>query len=278
MKKYYTVLIVFFVFVSFTRAQQVADTLATLEQHFESFKYTDVIQTADSLLKNNPGFSKEKLLEIFRVKGISEYSLLEEANASKSFLEIIKIDSTFKLDSAQTSPKIIEFFNNVKAKYKSDQVKQRELQAGLDTLYIPQNARNLAAEEKLRSTMIRSLIMPGLGHMYIGEKTKGLLLTSLSAVSLGSMIYFFINTNKKENAYQTETNPDLMQVRFNDYNDSYKLRNASIIAFAVLWLYSQVDILFFTDFNGKADLQSQNIPRLKYDPFKGFRLSYDFSF
>jgi len=125
--------------------------------------------------------------------------------------------------------------------------------------------------------MLRSIVLPGMGHIFIGEKTKGLILTSLSAVSFCSMIYLIFNTNKRQNDYQSETDPNLMVERYNDYNNSYKFRNASIITFAVIWLYSQVDILFFIDFENEIDLSSQKLPQLKYDAFRGIQLCYNFS-
>lgn len=278
MKKIYALIIISFFLTSLTSAQQEIDPLNILKTQFESFQYAEVIQSADSLLKNNTGLSNKQLIEIYRVKGISEYSLLEEANAGKSFNSILNIDSTFQLDSATTSPKIIDFFNNIKAKFSREKAVQRELQAKPDTVNNPAYKPDRLQAENLRNAMIRSLILPGLGHLYLGEKTRGILLTSASAISMGAMIYFIIDANKKQSDYQGETNPALIPARYNDYNNSYKFRNASIIMFAALWLYSQADILFFTDFNSGSELHTRLLPRLNYDYQRGLLLSYDLSF
>ncbi len=278
MKKCYIVFLMLFIFTTLINAQQIVNPLDTLVRLFESFEYPKVIATVDSLLKNNLTFTEKQLIEIYRVKGISEFSLLEEENAKKSFIAILNLDGKFELDSSSTSPKIIYFFNNVKSKYLDDLNRQKELQTKQGTLYTSRVAKNIAVKENLRKAMIRSIVLPGMGHIFIGEKTKGLILTSLSAVSFGSMIYLIFNTNKKQNDYQSETDPNLMAERYNDYNNSYKFRNASIITFAVIWLYSQVDILFFTDFENEIDLSSQKLPQLKYDAFRGIQLCYNFSF
>ena len=267
-----------FIFTTFITAQQNVNPIDTLVRLFESFQYPKVIAACDSLLKNNLTFTEKQLIEIYRVKGISEFSLLEEENAKKSFIAILNLDSEFELDSSSTSPKIIYFFNNVKSKYIDDLNRQKELQTKQGTLYTSRVAKNIAVKENLKKAMLRSIVLPGMGHIFIGEKTKGLILTSLSAVSFCSMIYLIFNTNKRQNDYQSETDPNLMVERYNDYNNSYKFRNASIITFAVIWLYSQVDILFFTDFENEIDLSSQKLPQLKYDAFRGIQLCYNFSF
>ena len=278
MKKCYPVFLMLFIFTTFITAQQNVNPIDTLVRLFESFQYPKVIAACDSLLKNNLTFTEKQLIEIYRVKGISEFSLLEEENAKKSFIAILNLDSEFELDSSSTSPKIIYFFNNVKSKYIDDLNRQKELQTKQGTLYTSRVAQNIAVKENLKKAMLRSIVLPGMGHIFIGEKTKGLILTSLSAVSFCSMIYLIFNTNKRQNDYQSETDPNLMVERYNDYNNSYKFRNASIITFAVIWLYSQVDILFFTDFENEIDLSSQKLPQLKYDAFRGIQLCYNFSF
>jgi len=278
MKKCYPVFLILFIFTTFITAQQNVNPIDTLVRLFESFQYPKVIAACDSLLKNNLTFTEKQLIEIYRVKGISEFSLLEEENAKKSFIAILNLDSEFELDSSSTSPKIIYFFNNVKSKYIDDLNRQKELQTKQGTLYTSRVAKNIAVKENLKKAMLRSIVLPGMGHIFIGEKTKGLILTSLSAVSFCSMIYLIFNTNKRQNDYQSETDPNLMVERYNDYNNSYKFRNASIITFAVIWLYSQVDILFFTDFENEIDLSSQKLPQLKYDAFRGIQLCYNFSF
>ena len=278
MKKCYPVFLMLFIFTTFITAQQNVNPIDTLVRLFESFQYPKVIAACDSLLKNNLTFTEKQLIEIYRVKGISEFSLLEEENAKKSFNTILNLDSEFELDSSGTSPKIIYLFNNVKSKYIDDLNRQKELQTKQGTLYTSRVAQNIAVKENFKKAMLRSIVLPGMGHIFIGEKTKGLILTSLSAVSFCSMIYLIFNTNKRQNDYQSETDPNLMVERYNDYNNSYKFRNASIITFAVIWLYSQVDILFFTDFENEIDLSSQKLPQLKYDAFRGIQLCYNFSF
>ncbi|MEK6553091.1 MAG: hypothetical protein AABZ54_06545, partial [Bacteroidota bacterium] len=52
-----------------------------------------------------------------------------------------------------------------------------------------------------------------------------------------------------------ESNKLLIQQKYDDYNKSYKIRNVLIISYAVIWLYSQIDLLFFS--NGDQDSKSK---------------------
>lgn len=274
----YILLFLLLILSTFVYAQDIDSSLNSLKQQFENFQFTKVISSADSLLINKVNMSTGQLKEIYKVKAISEYSLLDEENAKISFIAILNLDSNFVFDSTKTSPKIISFFNDIKRKYISDLTKQKEIQEKQDKLNLTQNKNVFDNEKKLRSAIIRSILLPGLGHISNGEKTKGIILTTLSAASLGSMVYFIIDTNKKQDAYQSENDPNLIPSKYNDYNNSYKLRNASIITFAVIWLYSQIDLLFFTDFNKDQNLTSKKIPQINFNSLKGVQLSYQFYF
>jgi hypothetical protein len=83
--------------------------------------------------------------------------------------------------------------------------------------------------------------------LYQGSSLKAWTLTGLSAAAIGSIIYFSIDANKKEELYSKETDPGLIEYRYDNYNRAYQLRNISIAAFAGIWLYSQIDLLFFSD-------------------------------
>jgi hypothetical protein len=55
---------------------------------------------------------------------------------------------------------------------------------------------------------------------------------------------------------------------YNKYNSSYKLRNISIISFAVVWIYSQLDLSFLSSSSFQITLGRSerflNTPPLEY--------------
>ena len=61
------------------------------------------------------------------------------------------------------------------------------------------------------------------------------------------MVYFVFDTDSKRNDYLNAIEPSLIESNYDKYNTSYKIRNSLIITYAVIWLYSQLDLLVFSD-------------------------------
>ena len=260
--------------------QETSDSLSTIKKSFDNFEYSKVITIANNLLKERKELTKNQIIDIYRMKGISSFSLLQQDSAKDSFLEILKIDSSYTMDSAKTSPKIISFFNKIKMKFKQtmSEMEKQHLSAKPDTVFIKKLVPDLKREQNLKSALLRSIALPGLGHLYLGRKTKGWILSGLGGASLASMIYFIIDSNKKETAYLNTTNAAAFNSRYNNYNTSYHLRNYSIVAFAAVWLYSQIDLLFFQDNNTQKKLSFHNFPRMNFTSGKNLRIDFQLQF
>jgi len=253
------------------------DSLSIMKKKFEQFKYGDVISIANKLLLKKAPFKRADIIDIYKLKGISHYSLSEDDAARKSFIEILRMDTSYTFDSTKISPKIISFYNQVKQNYIQQ---QKEIEARtvvrIDTVYVPQTRYDTEHERRLKNAVARSLIIPGLGQWYLETNFKNILFTVLGTASLASSIYYFLKTDEDQKAYLIETNPDQIQSKYNEYNDSFKRRNISLITFGVLWVYSQLDLLFFND-----DASNQTILKnssLNYNERRGLTLNFKYSF
>ncbi len=248
--------------------QTKGDFLDSLKQNFENFNYSETITMADSILRfsNNPTGSQ--LIEIYRMKGISEFSLLEDQAAKKSFQSILRIDKNYELDSAKTSPKIITFFDDIKRDFLVNYDKQQKNNYEADSLYSAQiRKRSEENISKLRNAMVRSLVIPGWGHLYLEEKPKGIILTTLSSISLASAIYFFLIQTTKRMIICRATDPQVISEKRDLYYQSNRWKNISILSFSVLWLYSQIDMLFLHEYGDQNTTALNNMPTLQYNSF-----------
>jgi len=214
--------------------------LEIMDKHFRNFEYEKVISLADSLLVHKDNLNQQQLLSVYRMRALSNYSHLHMNLALKDFIEILKINPAFSLDPVQTSPKILTFFNEIKSNFRTGEEKPQIIPIQKDTVQIVRDTSGL-----FKSMLIRSILIPGWGHLYLNNSAKGLLLTTASTLSLGGAVYYIIDCNKAKKTYLNETNPALINIKYNDYNSSYKKRNILIATYAVFWLYSQTDILFF---------------------------------
>lgn len=241
---------------SFFYAQQKIDSIANLKSELRTFEYNKVIENADKLLLNKNIFTSDELTNIYLMKGISQFSVSNNEGAKESFGEVLMINPSYQLDSSQVSPKIISYFNLVRDAYNKDKInKYSSEHIKPDTVFIPKVITRLVPDENIKQAFYRSILLPGLGHFYLHENTKGWILTSLSAAAIISSVYFIIDSNKKENNYLNETNANLISQKYNLYNASYKLKNISLISYAVIWIYSQIDILFFQN-NSHSNVSS----------------------
>jgi hypothetical protein len=249
-------LINLFIFIFISAVWQISaqsfNEINDLQKHYESFEYSTVISKADNLLLDKERFSDESLIQIYMLKAASHFAMSDNEDSRKSFIDLLKINENFELDSTQYSPKLIDFFKNVKAEFWDilNVNYDSEISKPEDESKIPIQI----IKSDFHTAIAKSLILPGWGHLHLKNNTQGWILTSVGTITLSSMIYFIFDANAKENNYLSETNLDLIQRKYVEYNNSYKIRNTLIITYAAVWLYSQVDLLFFSN-----EIKSENI-------------------
>jgi len=277
MKILFYCLIIFF-FSSFLLAQNQLK-LEDLRKKYESFEYQDVIRLSEIFLYNNQEIPMGDSLEVLTMKAVSHYSLNEIDGAEKTFIEILKLDYTYNLDPAKISPKVIFFFNEIKLRYvpQEESVVQQE-KPEIETSHLSVAEMTSLQNSLYTTTFTKSVLLPGWGHLNLNENTKGWLLTSVSAVTLGSMIYFIFDTNSKESAYLNESNPELIPGKYEKYNSSYKIRNSLIIGYAILWIYSQLDLLYFSNELFSEKIKATISPQLDPNNDLGYKINFKISF
>lgn len=251
--KYILILILIF-FSEVPIFSQAKVDLNNLQNLYESFQYQKVISQSEELLLDKERFTRENLIIIYTLKASSQYSMSEFENSRKSFIEILKIDENFNLDSSQFSPKLITFFSDVKKEFLEILSVNKETEPENNT----QNnydAYKSNIEEK-NIALAKSILLPGLGHLHLNDNPKGWILTSASTITLGSMIYFIFDAENKEKDYLAQTKPDMIKIKYDSYNKSYKIRNFLIGTYIAIWLYSQIDILFFSSELGSKEIIS----------------------
>lgn len=242
MRLFLRILYFLYLLFAFISAQHQSDAVERLAKPFKSFNYAEVTSIADSILTEDSLLTSTDKIEIYRLKALCHFSLGEELYAKNCFNEILKIDPRFKLDPVQNSPKIISFFNQIKLDFLQNQIIQNETQPIRQNDGPTKTNFTLYQQKSMKSAVLKSLVLPGWGHLYLEKKKPGIILTLGSMITLPSMIYFIFDTNQKEKDYLNETNSDAIQVEYKEYNQSYKIRNGLIAGYTLIWLYSQWDL------------------------------------
>ncbi|HPG39635.1 MAG TPA: hypothetical protein PLP19_20270 [bacterium] len=210
-----------------------------MEQHFRNFEYDQVIAIADQVLLNKDRLAREQLVTIHKLRALSNYSLLQMDVALQDFIEILKIDPDFNLDPVTTSPKIVTFFNEIKTGLQSYESSRQTIEIKRDTVRITSDNTML-----LRNMVARSLVIPGWGHLYLRKTEKGVVLFSLGVASMLGSAYYVYDCYYSQKAYLNANNPDQIAKKYAAFNSAYKNRNLFLTAYALLWVYSQTDVLF----------------------------------
>jgi hypothetical protein len=213
-----------------------------VKQLYEKLDNENVIKVSDQLLQQG-GLSDSLTIDVHIMRANIFYQNGDELSTRKSFESILMIKRNFIPDPSNISPKLISIFNGVKTEYLRNHPEVKQPQ---DSTQTSQKIK-VIDPSTLKRAIVQNILIPGLGQFYIDNNTKGWLTTSVSALSLGGMIYTILDTKNKEDAYLNETNKLLIQQKYDDYNKSYKIRNALIISYVVVWLYSQIDLLFFSN-------------------------------
>lgn len=251
MAKAYPIILLMLVICKPLFTQNQSLKLNPLITKFKAFEYQRVIEMADTLLANEEEFTTKDLCEIYRLKATAHYSLMEMKEALNSFVALLQLDPEYRLNPKYNSPKIVEFFKEIKSirkQHKESTIDSSEKALPLDTLL--NNDESLPYD--YRYAIGYSLILPGLGHLSIGQKTKGWALITASALTLGTGVYYAIETNKREKEYlQAIDKPDI-EKKYDQYNQAYKIRNFTLISSGLIWLYTQIDLLIFSDITEKA--------------------------
>ena len=260
--------LILFLFLPAILFPQKKASFTDLKNEYDSFEFQKAIRIAGELLQSKDSLSSSVIIDIYIMKAVSHYTLTEEPEAKNCFFEILKINRNYKPDPEKVPPKIINLFSEIRKDY---------LQLVPETAKIPETKTEVTKTEEppktiikevhipmdseYRSAISKSLILPGWGHFSVGSSTKGWLFSVASAVSIGTMIYFIINTNNKEKSYIAETDLDLIRSKYDSYNTSYKLRNVFIVTSVALWTYTQLDLLLW-DVNeySKIGLSMQKNP------------------
>ena len=256
--KFFLLIILYFLSSNILLFAQSRADIDILETHYESFEYSYVISKADDLLLHKNLFSDQSLIKIFTLKAASHFAVGEQLNSRKSFIEILKVDSNYKLNDVLYSPKLLNLFNSVKQEFYDIIQTNNNVQQFKNEPEINKQLTQSTSTHHENTAVAKSLILPGWGHLHNNENTKGWILTSVGTAALGSMIYYTFESNSRERDYLSERNSELIQSKYNEYNNSYKIRNLLIASYAAIWLYTQIDLLFFSNNLGSQNLSIHN--------------------
>jgi hypothetical protein len=246
----YTVFVLLLAFPSIY-GQGMMDRIRT---EYQDFNYNKVIELTREALQDRNTSPVEDVKDILLMQAIAYFSLNNLTDAAASFQDLLQIDNNYSLDPVLTSPKIIQFFNQIKSSLPKPLAVEKP--ARVDTVKV-----FFERHPGLPGAVIRSFVLPGWGQCYLDHSTKSKILTVLGVTTSAVAVYSIVDCHRKENDYLAEYNVASLEKKYQRYNNAYKLRNAFLFTYATLWLASQVDLLF-SDSKDRVHVKSSSITPL----------------
>ena len=234
-KKIILIMILFIINIPSIYSQTQQSLFQQMNQAFQQLDYETARKIGRQIETDFKLYTPIELLETHKILGVIAYQdgNLPEANAQ--FEQALSIDRTAQLDSVYVSPKIINFFTNLKASYNS-RSQAGEIEKSIQYRYLVQPDPRPAATW-------RSMILPGWGQLYKNDKRKGyILIGSTATVTLATTLFHFMQKDAHDQ-YLKATDPKTIEQKYNKYNSFYKLRNNTALLAGGIWLYAFFDAL-----------------------------------
>ena len=209
-----------------------AQLLEEIVNAYEALHYVEVEIKAKAALEEYERFTASQLSEIHKILALVYFSQNKPIKARQHFENALSINPDLKLDTLFVSPKILEFYDQIKLEHDNEPKNDTRPTSELRYILV-QDPRPAAA--------LRSMILPGWGQIYKGDKRKGIVLSTLWGVSaIGTIVTHFARENAQDH-YLSETDPTKIESIFNTFNTFHKLRNSLLLFSAGVWLYSYFD-------------------------------------
>jgi hypothetical protein len=214
--------------------QDTTPDISQIKFLYDELRFEEAIKFGHYVLKEEDISSPQHLGYIHQYMAYSFFNLGNSDSTRVHFLSLLSVNPDIELNPVDTSPKIIDFFNQTKTNF-------QQINDNPNIISYPSY---VFIEDKRPDAAWRSAILPGWGQYYKGQNTRayifgGAFLTS--AVILGVSI---VNENKYKDKYLNSFEPEEIQNNYDSYNNWSKMRQVSTYTTIGIWLISFADAIW----------------------------------
>lgn len=206
--------------------------VADIQEAYREFDYDEADRMGRDALRRYSDFTVEQLTDIHTILALVAYNRGDLSESRRQFISALQLTPDLRLDPLLISPKIVEFFGEIQ----SDLAASDAALEGAPTRYV-------LVRDRRPDAAMRSMIVPGWGQFYKGHRTKGWIVSGLFGAAAAGAIGAHVKRRNAEAAYENESDPDLVENRYDTYNRWHKTRNALIQGTALIWWAGYVDAL-----------------------------------
>lgn len=204
-----------------------------VREAYEKLLFDLALARADSIIQSGEQ-NPDDLVEVHTIAALVHIARNQPSAARPHFLSALSIDPDLELNPTIASPQALELFRQA----------QEEILSG-DDHGTASTIRYLRVYDARPAAAYRSMLIPGWGQIYKGQRTRGYVFMGMWGATAAGTITAHIIRHDREQSYLDETDPTRVQDRFDDFNRWHKLRNNLAIGAALTWFVSYLDALIF---------------------------------
>ena len=213
-------------------AQPAADVVGEVRAAYQRLDY-DAAQARARAAIEGEDLRLDQRVELHTILALIAFTRNELDEARRHFGLALDLDPGLALDPLLVSPKIVDFFDEVK-RDRAPRAGSTAGEAGL---------RYVVVRDARPEAVLRSMLLPGWGQLYTGDRTKGWVLAGLWGAAATSGTYAHLRWVDARRAYLDEQDLDRIDPRHATSDAWFKARNNLALAAAGVWLVSYVDAL-----------------------------------
>lgn len=215
-------------------AAQSAPSVEGLWEAYQQLDYEAATDSAALALRTPERYRVSELAEIHTILGLIEYSRNNESEARGEFISALSLDPSLQLDSLLVSPKILAFFEDIRA-----ELEQPRTPPPSDAA----NVRYVVQEDPRTEAALRSMLLPGWGQLHKGERVKGLALVGAWGAAAAGAAVTYVGRRRARIAYEDADTVEDALDRYDPYNQWHQAHQAVLLGMAGVWLFSYADAL-----------------------------------
>ncbi len=198
---------------------------------FQQLNYMAAQKAGEIALRDWQKLEPAQLIEVYRMLGIIAFSDGDFFKAKTHFEAALSLAPDLKLDSLFVSPKIQQFFHEVKTNL--------PVHNGSS----PSTMRYVIAPDPRPQAALRSLIFPGLGQMRKHQALKARVLMIAAGIGITTTGVLHFRRSAARESYLSSPTIAKAVSAYDRYNLLNRARNSAALATGGVWVYSFLDAL-----------------------------------
>ncbi|WP_412062382.1 hypothetical protein [Rubrivirga sp. IMCC45206] len=176
--------------------------------------------------------SPDQLVTVHTTLGVLLHARGEPVEARRQFEAALSLDPALALDPVLVSPKTVEFFDEIQAKFAAPQ-------AGP----VVPTIRYVVLEDRRPGAALRSLALPGWGQFHKGDRAKGWAFALAAGASLAATGAASAARASARDAYLAAVTPADAERLYPAYDRWHRTRAALAVGTAAVWAAAALDAL-----------------------------------